>query len=296
MIMWLESKLVGGREFESDWQEVIEDGQVKELKYKPLSYKVKDIYIENYNRPYPVGPEISSFDEYPTNDTKVNLVTKTSFKEIANPRKVEDVEPHVLSMHNIADGECEYPIKPTQWLADFATFDNNDSSVDPALAPFYYLDEDDEPVARLLSDDDVITIGTKQKTSYIKNQLKCDDIAGGKHWDLNTWIYYQPEHLYSRHFEPELTKDLPDCRNNPYAATYNHIFPKSGAQERIPYINKDDLNDGTWDKTVDFSFTQTPDAGYLFTTEDGDYYKITFEFEPILDWRKRILKQLKEGN
>jgi hypothetical protein len=295
MIMWLESKLVGN-EFEADWEEVIEDGKVTEIKYKPLSYKVKDIYIENYNRPYPVGPEISSFDKYPNNDTKVNLVTKISFKEIAEPRKVEDVEPHVLSMHNIADGECEYPIKPTQWLADFATFDNNDSSVDPALAPFYYLDEDDEPVARLLSDDDVITIGTKQKTSYIKNQLKCDDIAGGKHWDLNTWIYYQPEHLYSRHFEPELTKDLPDCRTNPYAATYNHIFPKSGAQERIPYINKDDLNDGTWDKTVDFSFTQTPDAGYLFTTEDGDYYKITFEFEPILDWRKRILKQLREGN
>lgn len=296
MIMWLESKLVGTTEFDSDWQEVIEDGQVKELKYKPLSYKVKDIYIENYNRPYPVGPEISSFDKYPTNDTKVNLVTKTSFEEIANPRKVEDVEPHVLSMHNIADSECEYPIKPTQWLADFATFDNNDPSVDPVLAPFYYLDEDDEPVARLLSDDDVMTIGTKKETSYIKNQLKCSDVGGGAHWDLDTWIYYQPEHKGSRHFEPELTRDLLKCRSNPYAATYTHIFPKSGEQERIPYINKDDPDDGTWDKTVDFSFTQTPDAGYLFTTEGSNYYRITFEFEPILDWRARTLKQLREDN
>ena len=300
MIMWLESKLVGS-EFEADWEEVIEDGEVKELKYKPLSYKVKDIYIDNYVRPYPVGPEISSFGNYPTNDTKVNLVTKISFKEIAEPRKVEDVEPHVLSMHNIADGECKFPIEPSQWIANFAAFDNNIESLDAAetrdsVVPFYYLNEDDEPVARLLSDDDVITIGTKQKTSYIENKLKCDDIAGGKHWDLNTWIYYQPEHKGTRHFEPELDADLPYCRTNPYAATYNHIFPKSGEQDRIPYINKDNLGDDTWDKTVDFSFTQTPDAGYLFTTEGRSYYRIAFEFEPIQEWRERILKQLRGDN
>ena len=300
MIMWLESKLVGN-DFESDWQEVVEDGQVKELKYKPLSYKVKNIYIENYRRPYPVGPEISSFDEYPTNDTKINLITKTSFEEMADPRKKKDVEPHVLSMYNTVGSTCKVPVKPDQWLADFAAFDNNIKSLDApeakdVVVPFYYLNEDDEPVGRLLSDDDVITIGTKLKTQYIKNKLRCQDIKGGQHWDLDTWMYYQPERNGTRHFEPELTKNLPDCRKNPYAATYKHTFPKEGEQTRRAYINNEDLDDNTWNKSVDFSFTQTPDAGYLFTTEAGNYYKITFEFEPILDWRSRTLQQLRRDN
>ena len=298
--MWLESKLVDN-EFESFWQtETVNDVPVNTV-YKPLQHKIKNIYIENFERPTPVGPEVSSYSRYPTNDTRINLVTEISFKDLAEPRKVDNVEPYVLSIYDIAGGtECEVPVKPEQWMENFAQFDDVDLDYRETKVPFYYLDEEDEPFGRLLSDDKVLTVGKKERDQYIANFLRCP--GKHEHWDVDSWMYYYPEGTAFKYWhEPELDGFNESCRNNPYVITAKHIFPKEGEQERIPYLEnfeKSPNSRGKWSgKKVEFSFTQTPDRGYLFTTlgfeANDSWYRISFEFENILDWRQRTLEELR---
>ena len=269
--------------------------------YKPLQHKIKNIYIENFERPTTVGPEVSSYDRYPTNDTRINLVTEISFKDLAEPRKVDNVEPHVLSIYDIAGGvECEVPVKPEQWMENFAQFDDVETDYRETKVPFYYLDEEDEPFGRLLSDDKVLTVGKKEEDEFIDKLLSCP--TNLEHWDLDTWMYYYPEGTAFKYWhEPELDGFSESCRNNPYAITAKHIFPKEGEQQRVPYLEnfeKSPNSRGKWSgKKVEFSFTQTPDRGYLFTTvgfeANDSWYRISFEFENILDWRQRTLEELR---
>jgi len=298
--MWLESKNED-RTYKPSWEPESETDKV----YKPLQHKLKNIYIENFERPTTVGPEVSSYNLYPTNDTRVNLVTETSFKELAEPRKKEDKEPHVLSIYNV--GTCS--TKPEDWSENFGQFDDNDFSYRETKVPFYYLNEDDEAVGRLLSDDKVLTIGKKERGQYIKPMLKCENGIGDnpKHWHLDSWLYYYPEKggesIKSWH-EPELEGFSESCRRNPYAITAKHIFPKTGNHVRVPYLEKaqkTSTSQGEWSsKTADFSFTQTPDRGYLFTTlgfeANDSWYRITFEFEDIIGWRERTLEELRGDN
>ena len=293
--MWLESKNED-RTYKPSWQPKSDTDKV----YKPLQHKLKNIYIENFERPITVGPEVSSYNLYPTNDTRVNLVTETSFEELAQPRKKENKEPHVLSIYNT--GTCS--TSPKDWSENFGEFDDNDVSYGGAKVPFYYLNEDDEAVGRLLSDDKVLTIGGKEKGQYIPNKLKCNNIPE-EHWDLDTWLYYWPEKKSFKYWhEPELEGFSESCRKNPYAITVKHVFPKTGSHVRVPYLEKNQdtpAHGGEWDgKTADFSFTQTPDDGYLFTTlsyeANDSWYRITFEFEDIMVWRKRTLEELRGDN
>mgnify|MGYP003644337598 CR=1 FL=1 len=277
MWMWLESKL-NGNTFVSDWYPVPEpdchlSGTCPTEKYTPLTHKIKKIRYHNHTRPFAVGPEVSSHNDYPYNDTIINFTNETSFKKMVG--KDRNFAATAISLDNI--GPCS--TDPAAWRFDYNEFDRGDNKGSAAVTKnFYYLNDDNKPEARLLNDDDVIVMGKKRTSSFFDAKVQCGE--GHEHWDLDSWIYYYPDNIGNgTYLEPEYSVD-PECRPNPLKATYRHEFEKSQEGGRIPYIENGKKQD------VKFEITQTPNRGYLFT---GTSYTIHFEFETIEEWKNRIL-------
>ena len=200
MWMWLESKL-NGNTFVSDWYPAPDPDTTPAVKYTPLTHKIKKIWYHNEKRPFPVGPEVSSHDEYPYNDTVINLADEISFSEMVG--KDRDFAATAISLDNI--GPCS--TDPDAWRFDYNEFDKGDSISTVAVAKnFYYLNGEDKPEARLISDDNVIVMG-KKDTKYLYSKIECG-VAPTKHWDLETWIYYYPAKTGHSYFEPEYNPPL----------------------------------------------------------------------------------------
>ena len=276
MWMWFMSVIQGdGKTFDSDWYPEPDPFTGKIIvKQTPLTHKIKKIWYHNHTRPFPVGPEVSSYNRYPTNDTVINFTDEVSFAKMVG--KSRDFRAKVINIENT--GPCS--ISPEDWILDYSELDSDDKDQSRVARDFYYFNDENKPEARLLSDDDVIVMGEKMTSENLANKVGC--VSGGRHWDLPTWVYYYPEKGGGIYLEPEMEEF--DCRANPWKATYKHEFRKEQSGNRNPYIGKK--------KSAEFEITQTPNRGYLFT---GEGYTIKFEFEEILTWRERILDGL-EGN
>ncbi len=261
MWQWLNAYHPVGKPFTMDpyWYEKDEEGEhilVDPERYNPFTHKIKSITYHNHSRPFPVLSEISSYGDYPSNDTYLQLTKPYSWVDVLNEGKMEIEAGDGRVLMILPDDDC--PVSGQPYIFDYRLWDDDNAGFRTLTHDFSYTDDDGDSYLRRLTDDNVI-LTTRAHSEY----EKVDPVKCGAHWEVEPWISRQS------------TDPKPGKLQQDY---FMYSFNKEQDLPRKPTLNKK--------VSVDHITQQLPHRGYFFTE---DNYTVIFDFETIEDWRERML-------